>query len=122
MDINMRRLSFVFMLITASAFAHDSTGPNGGRVTDLGPFHAELIARGSTVELYVTDADNKAIAMDGYKGLAILVVGGRSERIDLAHGTGNKLTGTSTGAIPPNAKGVVRLTGPEGKTNQAKFD
>ena len=120
----MRRLILVLVLVLtiAPAVAHDSTGPNGGRVTDLGPFHAELIAKGSTVELYVTDADNKAIAMDGYKGLAILAVAGRSERIDLAFGAGNKLTGTSTVAIPPNAKGVVRLTGPDGKTDQAKFD
>lgn len=54
MEINMRRINFVLvsMLATAPALAH---GPNGGRVTDLGPFHAELTAKGSTVELYVTD-------------------------------------------------------------------
>lgn len=122
----MRLFSFALVLVVvlaiAPALAHDSTGPNGGRVTDLGPFHVELIAKGSTVELYVTDANNKVVAMDGYKGLAILAIAGKSERIGLAPGTENKLTGTSTVAIPPNAKGVVRLTGPDGKTNQAKFD
>ncbi len=103
------------LLATAPAFAHHTKGPNGGRVTDLGPYHAELIARGTAVNLYVTDAANKAIAVDGYKGLAVLVVGGKSERIDLAPANGNKLTGKSTVAIPPNAKGVVRLNGPDGK-------
>ncbi len=120
----MRRLDFLLVLVLAAApaFAHDNQGPNGGRVKDLGPFHAELTAKGSTVELYVTDTANKAIAVDGYKGLAILAVGGKSERIDLAPASGNKLAGTSTMTIPPNAKGVVRLNGPDGKTSQAKFD
>jgi hypothetical protein len=116
MEIDMRRSSIVLFLVlaTAPAFAHDAKGPNGGRVKDLGPFHAELTAKGSTVELYVTDTANKAVAVDGYKG--------QSERIDLAPAGGNRLTGTSTVAIPPNAKGVVRLNGPDGKTSQAKFD
>ena len=120
----MRRFSFVlaFVLTIAPAFAHDNKGPNGGRVKDLGPFHAELTANGSTVELYVTDTANKPIAMVGYKGLAVLAVGGKSERIDLSPAAANKLTGTSTVAIPPNAKGVVRLNSPDGKTSQAKFD
>jgi len=120
----MRRFSFflVFMLATAPAFAHDAKGPNGGRVKDLGPFHAELTAKGSTVELYVTDTANKAVAVDGYKGLSVLAIGGKSERIDLAPAGGNKLTGTSVVPVPPNANGVVRLDGPDGKTNQAKFD
>ena len=120
----MRRLALVLaaFLGAVPALAHDSTGPNGGRVTDLGSFHAELIAKGSVVELYVTDAANKAVAMDEYKGLAILAVGGKSERIDLLPSSGNKLTGTSSVTIPPNAKGVVRLNSPDGKTSQAKFD
>jgi hypothetical protein len=123
-EINMRRFSFVlvFMLATAPAFAHDAKGPNGGRVKDLGPFHAELTVKGNTVELYVADTANKGVAVDGYKGLAVLLAGGKSERIDLAPAGGNKLTGTSIVAIPPNAKGVVRLNGPDGKTSQAKFD
>jgi hypothetical protein len=64
----------------------------------------------------------KAAAMDGYKGLAVIPVGGKSERIDLAPAGGNKLAGTVTVAIPPNAKGVVRLNGPDENTSQAKFD
>src|SRR6188472_4181860 len=115
-ETHMRRLDFllVFVLAAAPAFAHDNQGPNGGRVKDLGPFHAELTAKGSTVELYVTDTTIKAIAMDGDTGLAILAVGGKSERIDLAPAIANKLAGTSTMTIPPNAKGVVRLISPDG--------
>jgi hypothetical protein len=124
MEVDMGRFTFAFafILATAPAFAHDSKGPNGGRITDLGRFHAELTTKGNTVELYVTDSANKAMAMDGYKGLAVIVVGGKSERIDLAPVRGNKLAGTATVAIPPNAKGVVRLNAPNGNTSQAEFD
>jgi hypothetical protein len=77
MEVDMGRFSFAlaFILATAPAFAHDSKGPNGGRITDLGPFHAELTTKGTTVELYVTDTANKGVAMDGYKGLAVIVAG-----------------------------------------------
>ncbi len=120
----MRRLTVVLAAFLAAvpALAHDSIGPNGGRVTDMGSFHAELLVKGSTVELYVTDSTNKAIATEGHKGLAILAVGGKSERVDLLPSSGNKLIGTSPVTLPPNAKGVVRLNSPDGKTSQAKFD
>lgn len=59
--------------------------------------------------------------MNGYKGLAILSVGGKSERIELEPAGGNKLSGKASVPVPQNAKGVVRITGPDGKTSQAKF-
>jgi len=33
----------------------------------------------------------------------------------------NKLSGTAGVPVPSNAKGAVRITGPDGKTHQAKF-
>jgi hypothetical protein len=38
------------------AVAHETKGPNGRRVTDLGAFHGELTAKGTSVDLSVTDA------------------------------------------------------------------
>jgi hypothetical protein len=123
MEVDMGRFTFAFALIlaTAPAFAHDSKGPNGGRITDLGRFHAELTTKGNTVELHVTNS-SKSSGHGRVQGLAVIVVGGKSERIDLAPVRGNKLAGTATVAIPPNAKGVVRLNAPNGNTSQAEFD
>jgi hypothetical protein len=58
----------------------------------------------------------------GFKGTAILVAGGKSQRIVLAPVDGTHLSGSATAALPGQPKGVVQLTRPDGKTIQARFD
>jgi hypothetical protein len=58
----------------------------------------------------------------GYKGLAILSIEGKSQRITLEAADGTKLTGKVTGNLPKQPKGVVQITPPAGKTVQAKFN
>lgn len=109
-----------------SAFAagehgHDhDKGPNGGKIAEFGDTHVELVAKQTTVEVYLSDAKQKALAPTGYKGVAILTVGGKAQRIELTAGP-DKLTGTSPAALPAQPKGVVQITMPNGKTGQAKF-
>jgi hypothetical protein len=91
-------------------------------MTDLGPFHVELVAKDKVVELYLTDSAEKAVATSGYKGVAILSVRGKNERVTLEPASGNRLTGTAGVTLPASPKGVVRVTTPDGKTSQAKFD
>ena len=112
----------VVLLVAVPAGAHETNGPNGGQVVDIGPFHAELAAKGNTVDIYVTDTADKAVPAAGYKGVAILLIGGKSERVVLEAAGGNRLTGTSGVALPQRPKGVIRLTAPDGKTIQAKYD
>ena len=57
----------------------------------------------------------------GFKGLAILSVDGKSQRITLDAGDGSKMTGKVTGNLPKQPKGVVQITPPGGKTVSAKF-
>ena len=104
------------------AFAHEmEKGPHGGRVADSGKVHVELVAKDKAVDVYLTDKSDKAIAAAGYKGIAILLVGGKSQRIVLEHAGDNRLTGNANGLIS-RPKGAVRLTGPDGVTSQAKFE
>lgn len=109
---------------SASAFAagdHDhDKGPNGGKIAEFGDTHVELVAKQTTVEVYLSDAKQKAFAPTGYKGVAILTVGGKAQRIELTADQ-TKLTGTSTVALPAQPKGVVQIVQPNGKTGQAKF-
>ncbi len=107
---------------SASASAHDAKGPHGGRLADAGPYHAEMVVKADVVDVFISDANEKPVATAGFKGTAILVAGGKSHRVVLAPVDGTRLSGSAPAALPSQSKGVVQLTGPDGKTIQAKFD
>jgi hypothetical protein len=112
----------VALTFGAPAAAHEvSKGPNGGRVVEAGPHHIELVVKEKLVNLFVTDADDKPVAVSGFKGLAILTVSGKAQRILLEPKDGVLLIGTSPVALPAAPAGVVQVTGPNGKTAQGKF-
>jgi hypothetical protein len=113
-----------FLLAAFPLAAHDAVkgkGPNGGRVVDAGAHHVELVVSGTAVTVYVTDFADKPVSVGGFKGLAILTVGGKAQRIVLAPQEGTRLTGTAPMALPAQVKGVVQLTTSEGKTAQGRF-
>lgn len=107
---------------TGSALAHDAKGPHGGRVTDAGSYHVELVVKSDIVDVFISDASDKPVASSGFKGTAILVADGKSQRVVLAPVDGTRLSGNATVALPNQPKGVVQLTGPDGKTVQGKFN
>jgi hypothetical protein len=121
--MTLRTLALAALLVTAlPAAAHEvSKGPNGGRVVEAGAHHVELVVKARAVDVFVTDADSKPVAIAGFKGLAILTVSGKAQRIELAPKDGTRLNGTSPVALPAEPKGVVQLTAPDGKTAQGKF-
>jgi len=104
-------------------FAHEAgKGRNGGWRVDAGKYHAELVVDGSTsVAVYLSDADDKPISAAGFKATAILVLNGKSTRIELTPAGGSKMTGTAPAPVPARVKGIVQLTAPSGETAQAKF-
>lgn len=109
------------MAAATPAFAHDAKSLHGGRIVFAGHFHVEMIAKGDTVDVYLIDHNNKQMALAGYKGLAVLSVDGKSQRIALETAEGAKLTGKASGPLPEQPKGVVQVTPPDGKTVSAKF-
>ena len=107
---------------SGSAWAHDARGTHGGRITDAGSYHVEMVVKSDVVDVFISDAGEKPVAASGFKGTAILVAGGKSQRVVLTPVDGTRLSGSATVALPEQPKGVVQLTGPDGKTTQAKFD
>lgn len=105
-----------------SAWAHDAKGTHGGRVTDAGAYHVEMVVKSDVVDVFISDAGEKPVATSGFKGMAILVAGGKSQRVVLEPVEGGRLSGSAAAALPNQPKGVVQLTAPDGKTIQAKFD
>ena len=110
------------LLASGVAQAHEPRkGPNGGTLVDAGAHHVELVTAGSEVRVFVSDVADAPIAPDGFKGTAVLLVGGKPARIKLAP-TGPFLSGTMAAPSEGPVKGAVQLTGPDGKTSQAKFN
>ena len=114
--------SIGFALLSMPALAHDANGVHGGRLVDAGDYHVELVTKGTDVDVYVLDHDNKPVPTAGYKAIAILSAVGKSVRIVLTPADASKLTGKSETALPSAPKGVVQITPPNGKTVQAKFN
>lgn len=123
MTVNAKFLMVVAVLAGSAcvASAHDEKGTNGGWVAHAGSYHVELVSKSDKLELFVSDENQKSIPATGFKAIAILVVDGKSQRIVLEP-AGKLLSGKATVALPAQPKGVVQLTGPDGKTAQAKFD
>ena len=80
-----------------------------------------MVAKDTSLAVYLNDDKDKPIDAAGYKAIGIFVVGGKPQRIELKPESANKLTGTSTIALPVTLKGAVQITLPSGKTVQAKF-
>lgn len=109
-------------LVAMPACAHETAGQHGGRVTDAGTYHVELVAKGETVDLFVSDGNQKPVPAAGFKGTAILVVGGKPARVPLEPADGNRLSGKASVALGESPKGAVQITGPDGATASAKFN
>ena len=117
--------SLAASIVLAASFqvsAHNPKPREGGRITMAGDYHIELVTRGTSVDAFILGHDDKPIPAAGHKGLALLDVGGKTERIVLAPADGNRLTGKATVPVPANAKGVVQITNPKGNVASARFN
>lgn len=118
------RIFLVVVLLAGSvpALAHDAKGPNGGSITDAGSYHIEMVAKSDVVDIFISDTNEKPISSSGFKGMAILVVEGKSQRITLEPVGTARLSGKAASVLPAQPRGVVQLTAPDGKTAQGKFN
>lgn len=112
----------VILLAAQPVFAHEAKGPHGGRVVDAGPYHAELVAKDKAMEIFLTGDNDKSVDPKGFKGVAILNLGGKVERITLVPSEKGGLRGEASADLPTNLKGAVQLTAPDGKTATARFE
>lgn len=108
------------LLLALPAFAHAPKPSHGGRIVLAGAFHVEMVTHDGTIDVHLLDHSDKPVAVSGYKGVAILAVDGKSQRIVLEP-AGTRLTGKAAGTLPRQPKGVVQITPPDGKVVSAKF-
>jgi hypothetical protein len=58
-------------------------GANGGRQVDAGDYHVEMVAKDTSLAVYLNDDNDKPVEAKGYKVTGIFVVGGKPQRIEL---------------------------------------
>lgn len=111
------------LALAIPAFAHAPKPSHGGRIVMTSAFHVEMVVKDHTVDVHLLGHDDKAIAVKGFKGFAILAAGGKNERIVLEPSDDAQvLSGKATVPLPKETKGVVQITPPEGRVVSAKFD
>ncbi len=105
------------------ALAHEvAKGPNGGPVIDSAGHHVEMVAKGTELILFLTEADDKPLASAGTKNArAIVQDGGKTATVPLQPTEPNKLVGALTQPLAPGARVVVSATMADGHTVQARF-
>lgn len=113
-------LGAVFLAGAAIAHAPEK-GKNGGQQTDAGNFHVEVVVKGNTLDVFVTDHGETPVSTKGFKGTAVLIVNGKPAQIKLAPRGENVLTGTSPVALSTPVKGAIQITDGDNQTVQAKF-
>ncbi|MBX9757461.1 MAG: hypothetical protein K2Y29_01705 [Beijerinckiaceae bacterium] len=109
------------LMVAGFAHAHEGVGPNGGKLIDAGSLHMELVSKGSSIDVFVTDANDKPLPAAGFNGAAVLVIDGKPQRIQLAPAEANRLTGASAIEVPKNPRGAVQLQLPAGGSVQGRF-
>jgi len=115
-------IAAIVLTFTSPTFAHDAKPRHGGRVVEASERHVEMVAKDSTLDVYLRDHDDKPLKLTGYKGVAILSIEGKSQRIVLEPAGDSQLSGKAAAALPAQPKGVVQLTPPGGRVINAKFD
>jgi hypothetical protein len=122
----MKQLSLLAaaaLLAAGTAVAHGpDRGKHGGSQVDAGDYHVEMVAKDTTLAIYVSNDKDQPVDAKGFKATGLFVVGGKAQRIELKHESENKLSGTSLVALPTKLKGAVQIMLPGGKTVQAKFE
>jgi hypothetical protein len=111
------------LMLAPAASAHEAAkGANGGWRVDAGAYHTEVVADGTTsVIVYLSDANDKPLPAAGFKGTAILVINGKTQKFALQPADGSKLVGTAPAPVNSGVKGAIQITAPDGTTAQGKL-
>lgn len=107
--------------LASAARASITRGPNGGQRIDLGGGHAELVAEGNELRLYLSDNSYRPRSAEGASGQAVVLVGGRQTTVALAPGGSDLLRGQGDFTAAAGMRVVVTLTMPGQRPAQGRF-
>lgn len=108
--------------VTAASAHEVLKGPNGGPVVDVAGHHVEMVAKGTELVLFLTDAADKPLASSGTRSArAIVQDAGKTATVSLSPTAPNKLVGTLAQPLGAGARVVVSATLADGHALQARF-
>jgi hypothetical protein len=124
----LRVLTVILSLAVAgSALAHSDSkwtkGPQGGHLVDAGKGkqHWELVAKGNELTLYVLDADEKPIKVDGGSAKGEVLIGGKTYKVDFKPAGANTLKATGDFTAAKGMKVIVKTDKVGGQSFQARL-
>jgi hypothetical protein len=118
-----RITALIVLGLVTTASAHElAKGPNGGPLVDVAGRHVEMVAKGTELVFYLTDAVDKPLASAGTKAArAIVQDAGKTATVPLTPADPNKLVGSLAQPLGAGARVVVSATLADGQALQARF-
>ena len=124
----LRVLAVVLSLVlSVPAFAHSDSkwtkGPQGGHIVDAGggKQHWELVANGNELTLYVLDANEKPLNVDGGSAKGQVLIGGKTVNVEFRPTGGNVLKATGDFTAAKGMKVILTTTKVGGQSFQARL-
>lgn len=108
-------------ILAPRARASITRGPHGGQRIDLAGGHAELVAEGNELRLYLSDNGYRPRSAEGASGQAVVLAGGRQSTVALAPAAADMLRGQGDFTAAPGMRVVVSLTMPGQRPAQGRF-
>ena len=114
------------VLAPALALAHaapGARGPHGGPMMDLGPYHAELVAKDGELTLHLFDTADRPIRLPGAAATAIVLAEGRQQNVTFTpRSDETSMVATGDFRAAPGMRVVVQLVPAPGQPRvQARF-
>ena len=93
------------LIVALPVQAHDvAKGSHGGRIVAASDYHVELVAKDGLVDVFLTDAADKPVTPAGFKGVAILVSGGKRFACRWSRQTASSFPGGRRGPFPASQR------------------
>lgn len=107
---------------TAPALAHAEHGQAkyGGLMAEAGLFQGELVAKGSTLTLYITN-HGEPVSTVGASAKMTVLSGGQKSEIAFAPAGDNRLAAPSGAALSVGGKAVVAVKHGDGRSGALRF-
>ena len=115
------------LALASPALAHSDhkwiKGPQGGHIVDAGggKQHWELVAKGNELTLYVLDADEKPVKVEGSSATGQVLVGDKTYNVNFTPAGDNMMKATGDFTAAKGMKVIVKTDKVGGESFQARL-